>query len=112
MKKTFLKASALLMVCSCLIGSNVHAAEYVAVGGSSGSYTLAVGPGPKATYKYNITGNSGGSFAMQVKDPFRWKDKDTGSFSYRASGGHTYTDGSKKAYWRGRIVNGNIKVTV
>lgn len=112
MKKTIIKALALTMACGGLVASSVQAASYKATGGASGSYTLAVGPGPSAVYKYEITSISGGSYTTQIKDPLLWYNCDTGSSASRISGGRKLTGGSKKAYWRGRIVNGWITVTV
>ncbi len=112
MKKTIFKALALTMVCGGLVASSVQAASYKATGGESGSYTMAVGPGPRSTYEYAITGKAGGSFLTQIKDPYLWHDRDKGTYVNPRSGRGSFSDGSKKAYWRGRIVNGWIKVTV
>ncbi len=112
MKKTIIKTLALTMVCGGLVASSVQAASYKATGGPSGSYTMAVGPGPRATYNYEITGIYGGSYITQIKDPYLWHDRDTGTAANPKSGKGRLTGGSRQAYWRGRIVNGWIKVTV
>lgn len=112
MKKTIIKALALTMVCGGLVASSVQAASYKATGGESGSYTKAVGPGSRLTYEYAITGKNGGSFLIQIKDPFLWHDQERGIYTKPRKARGISSGGSQGAYWRGRIVNGWIKVTV
>ena len=97
---------------SIVWGQGVFAASDTTTGGSSGSYTRAMGASKTAKFSYSITAN-GGAYEAQIKDPYIWhtRKKDS-SLSKGKSGSFTRSEGSKNAYWRGRIVNGTIKVTV
>lgn len=100
------------VVGSMVIGTGCFAASDTTTGGAGGSYTRAMGASTRAKFTYSITA-SGGEYEAQLKDPYIWHTrKHDSSLAKGKTGSFTRTEGSKNAYWRGRIVNGKITVTV